>query len=163
MGKNWRNCGKMRLCENCGVEFLATYQKLYGAKTKGTGRVFCCMKCYATYLKNVIWKDPLFKEKIIESRKIEKIDGKKRSKDTSEKAKVRKKIWADIKRFGKVMIRTECEKCGATEKLVVHHKDRTSTRKNGYANNEPENLIVLCRACHINEHRNDLKNNINYA
>lgn len=41
----------------------------------------------------------------------------------------------------------ECQLCGEHEKaLVVHHKDKTKT------NNDINNLITLCRACHIKTH-----------
>lgn len=42
---------------------------------------------------------------------------------------------------------TECEKCGATKTLDVHHRDGDPT------NNAPENLAVLCRSCHTKTHR----------
>lgn len=45
-----------------------------------------------------------------------------------------------------------CVRCGATEKLVVHHKDGQG-RASGDPNNVLENLETLCRACHIAEHR----------
>ena len=40
-----------------------------------------------------------------------------------------------------------CERCGSAENIDVHHKD------GNYNNNIPENLVVLCRSCHIKEHR----------
>lgn len=39
-----------------------------------------------------------------------------------------------------------CERCKATERLLVHHKDR-----NRY-NNDRTNLEVLCKRCHQLEH-----------
>lgn len=44
---------------------------------------------------------------------------------------------------------TTCVRCGSTESIEVHHKDRN--RKN----NSPSNLEVLCRKCHRSEHRRD--------
>jgi hypothetical protein len=43
--------------------------------------------------------------------------------------------------------RTVCEQCGATWGLDVHHKDENPL------NNDPENLIVLCRSCHLKRHK----------
>ena len=40
-----------------------------------------------------------------------------------------------------------CEKCGSTQNIDVHHID------GNYNNNTPENLMILCRSCHIKEHR----------
>ena len=42
--------------------------------------------------------------------------------------------------------KTECERCGSVEHLVVHHKDRDRS------NNELYNLETLCRKCHFREH-----------
>ena len=39
-----------------------------------------------------------------------------------------------------------CEKCGSTKSIDVHHID------GNYNNNTPENLIILCRSCHMKEH-----------
>ena len=36
----------------------------------------------------------------------------------------------------------ECAWCGSTENLLIHHKDEN--RKN----NDPSNLICLCKSCH---------------
>lgn len=40
-----------------------------------------------------------------------------------------------------------CEKCGSTRNVEVHHKD------GNYQNNSPENLMILCRSCHMKEHK----------
>jgi len=39
-----------------------------------------------------------------------------------------------------------CELCGSDETLEVHHKD------GDYPNNDMDNLITLCRSCHMNVH-----------
>ena len=39
-----------------------------------------------------------------------------------------------------------CVKCGSTKKLERHHIDRDPT------NNAPQNVMVLCSACHHKEH-----------
>ena len=36
-----------------------------------------------------------------------------------------------------------CELCGSTENIDVHHKDFN------HQNNSPENLILVCRSCHM--------------
>jgi hypothetical protein len=41
---------------------------------------------------------------------------------------------------------TACNRCGTTDKLVRHHKDENP------ANNVPENIEILCRACHARHH-----------
>jgi hypothetical protein len=39
-----------------------------------------------------------------------------------------------------------CQRCGATENIVVHHKDDNRW------NADPGNLEVLCRGCHAKHH-----------
>lgn len=51
-----------------------------------------------------------------------------------------------------------CQKCGQTNNLVVHHKDELGRGKKN-PNNILENLITLCRACHINAHRDSVLKN----
>ena len=46
-----------------------------------------------------------------------------------------------------ILQRTECEICGKSSRLDVHHID------DDYQNNEPSNLMVLCRSCHSKEHK----------
>lgn len=45
----------------------------------------------------------------------------------------------------------ECQMCNNKTQLVVHHKDCSGQSDN--PNNELDNLITLCRKCHINLHK----------
>lgn len=47
----------------------------------------------------------------------------------------------------------KCVQCGRNNSLVVHHKDGTGRGLKDGHNNHPDNLITLCRSCHINIHR----------
>ena len=40
-----------------------------------------------------------------------------------------------------------CEICGETKNIDVHHKDYN------YNNNSPQNLMLVCRRCHLKLHR----------
>ena len=56
--------------------------------------------------------------------------------------------WAEVKIELLTQRGCKCERCGKeTESLDVHHK----TYKNLF-NEEPEDLILLCRSCHNFEH-----------
>ena len=44
-----------------------------------------------------------------------------------------------------------CELCGSTQNLDVHHIDEN------YHNNEITNLMVLCRGCHMKQHKSKSK------
>jgi len=46
-----------------------------------------------------------------------------------------------------MITKTRCNKCGSTEKLLVHHIDGVHT------NNVAENLEVLCSPCHTSYHK----------
>ena len=41
----------------------------------------------------------------------------------------------------------KCEICGSTQKIDVHHKD------GNHNNNTQDNLLVVCRRCHANIHK----------
>ena len=81
----------------------------------------------------------------------------------AEKVKVYKQKNKDAIRFGgnrKIVLKRDsnsCQVCGKTDKLVIHHLDETENRKKMNANNNIDNLITLCRGCHIKVHRNKVK------
>jgi len=43
----------------------------------------------------------------------------------------------------------ECNRCGSTEQLLIHHRDNVHT------NNIPSNLEVLCSPCHTSHHKQE--------
>lgn len=53
---------------------------------------------------------------------------------------------AGRKRAQRAILATECERCGATEKLSRHHKDGNPT------NNDLANVAILCLSCHTTQH-----------
>lgn len=67
------------------------------------------------------------------------------------------KKYKDELRFGgnklKVMQRDgfRCRICNKKLNLVVHHKDQSGQSET--PNNELDNLVTLCRTCHVNIHR----------
>lgn len=55
----------------------------------------------------------------------------------------------------------KCEFCSDNKDLTIHHLDRIGRNivdTGGKANNDPENLIVLCRRCHGTIHGYDRAN-----
>lgn len=42
---------------------------------------------------------------------------------------------------------SKCEICGSTKSIDIHHKD------GDYTNNDLSNLQVICRSCHMKEHK----------
>jgi predicted HNH restriction endonuclease len=49
-----------------------------------------------------------------------------------------------------------CRLCGSKQMILVHHIDKTGRSVENNHNNNLDNLITLCRKCHINIHREDL-------
>ena len=43
-------------------------------------------------------------------------------------------------------LKSNCENCGTTQKLSIHHADRN------WKNNDPANLKTLCTSCHTSLH-----------
>ena len=81
-----------------------------------------------------------------------------------EKTREYKRINKDRRRFDgtreSILKRDsyECRLCGEKSKLVIHHIDGTTNRKSEKnANNNPINLITLCRSCHIRVHKGKVK------
>jgi len=51
-----------------------------------------------------------------------------------------------------------CRLCGENSQLIIHHIDGTTNRKEEKnANNDPTNLITLCRSCHLKVHKYKMK------
>jgi 5-methylcytosine-specific restriction endonuclease McrA len=46
----------------------------------------------------------------------------------------------------------KCEYCGSPDKLVIHHLDGSRRLGKLGINNDPKNLVTLCKECHIYEH-----------
>lgn len=46
-----------------------------------------------------------------------------------------------------------CQHCGTKEKLVVHHHEKVAGKHRKDQESNIENLLTLCRKCHINHHR----------
>jgi len=69
------------------------------------------------------------------------------------------RIYHDETMFGgnreKSLIRDNyaCRDCGTEKSLVTHHIDKSGQGAN--PNNDLENLITLCRACHMRRHKGD--------
>ena len=68
----------------------------------------------------------------------------------------------DAIRFGNNRERTlqrdnyQCQNCGSTEKLIVHHIDKKDSRcHGGIPNHSINNLITLCMGCHRKIHGKD--------
>jgi hypothetical protein len=55
----------------------------------------------------------------------------------------------------KILKNATCMSCGTTIDLCIHHNDnrgRYNLKRGMKANNDPNNLTVLCRSCHARHH-----------
>jgi 5-methylcytosine-specific restriction endonuclease McrA len=86
-------------------------------------------------------------------KKAERVFGNKKDIDLKYKDKIRYGGNKDV-----VLRRDNycCQLCNNTTSLVVHHIDCSGQSEN--PNNDVDNLVTLCRRCHINLHKNILKN-----
>jgi 5-methylcytosine-specific restriction endonuclease McrA len=46
-----------------------------------------------------------------------------------------------------------CQRCGSEDNLVVHHLERRADRNVKDSDSKIDDLLTLCRACHITIHR----------
>lgn len=82
------------------------------------------------------------------SKKAERLFGSKSETDLEYKNQIRfnGKKYEVLKRDD-----YECQICGNKSNLIIHHKDHSGQSNN--PNNDVDNLITLCRKCHINIHK----------
>jgi 5-methylcytosine-specific restriction endonuclease McrA len=59
--------------------------------------------------------------------------------------------WAQYKRMQRLCSEGPCTVCGSTDNSVIHHKDHNPH------NTISENLTRMCRACHLEEHRHEIR------
>lgn len=151
-----------RKCAQCGAVF----------QPKRQGSLFCSKKCrqkydyqkhkarYSEYnkqryLENLEYRKIKRKEYYAKNR-TQALEYSRRWRDKNKKEYLAKNSnYHDRVRFGGLRDgilsgNEQCSICGSMNKLVVHHVDHNKDH------NATENLIVLCRKCHINEHRMDL-------
>jgi 5-methylcytosine-specific restriction endonuclease McrA len=65
--------------------------------------------------------------------------------------------WNQLKRYGHIIELKECVRCGSLNKptgkyLVIHHVDGNNGKQGKSLNNDRDNLVVLCKACHPQVH-----------
>ena len=72
-----------------------------------------------------------------------------KSRGRAGKANGRFKDGTQSTAYRQVVEKRECNRCGTTEQLVVHHRDGVHT------NNTPINLEVLCSPCHTSHHKQE--------
>ncbi len=75
-------------------------------------------------------------------------------KKNNKKSKLSKRFWHEKKYFGgnATIIGKSCYLCYKKTDLIIHHKDGCNGRMGKPTNNHPDNLLILCRACHPKVH-----------
>lgn len=138
-----------RICLNCGTAFIPI---------KGRQK-YCSEKCriekyYADNKERIKERTTRYRLSHLE----QECENKRRNRELNkERYKQRDMEYHDSTRFGgnkQLVLERDgykCAICGATEGLVVHHKDETGQLDN--PNNDPSNLISVCKACHAKIHK----------
>jgi len=137
--------------------------------------VHCRNMCRSHYRKSIgeskrrykkVMADPVLKAKLKKAmkayrqtdkyKKIKALADKRYAKRHKIQMARKKKLWRENLRFSgqreEVLKRDgyKCIACGSKDNLIVHHMDG---KGRGYKpNNEIDNLVTLCRACHMKVH-----------
>ena len=143
-------------CPVCGRNFMPTRK----------GNVFCSESCkkkfaYADTQDYTTKKCPRCDVKFIPKRSDQIYCSKLCQRNPSTQ------ISHDLKRFGgnrELALRRDgykCVMCGRIDGVNVHHKDDSGNSEN--PNNDPDNLISLCDACHMKTHKIHKRRTRKYA
>jgi len=115
-----------------GRPFLPRPHCLYcGAVCKGRERTFCSHKCRGAYDAGKSRSDLIGNQHAF-----------KEANATT---------WAQYKRMQRLCSPGPCSECGSIKDSVIHHKDHNPS------NTTPENLVRMCRACHMKHHYKEIK------
>jgi hypothetical protein len=133
-----------RICGYCGKEIVVKPSRIREVN-------FCKYECFDAYRKLHLKVVKCICEGC--GKEFEKIEAEvKRTTSNFCSKKCRKGILAPNYKSGikatyyRQFLKTNCEECGATSHLQIHHKD-----KNRH-NNLPINLETVCRSCHNRLH-----------
>ncbi len=124
-------------CKVCGDEFQANIRTPY--------QIYCSETCLRVAMHRRQVENGTYCESQKKTRQKHKQKYKKLNDD-----------YKDQIRFGgnkkRVLERDgyKCVECGKIKGLTVHHKDHSGNGEN--PNNDMDNLITLCRSCHMRHH-----------
>jgi len=79
--------------------------------------------------------------------------------DINRRAKAKQRFGVNSREEILAKYNYQCVSCKSGDKLVIHHRDNLGRSVEGKRkpNNAPENLVVLCAACHLGHHKGRLK------
>lgn len=128
-------------------------------------RKFCSYKCKRSYNYSKNYeKERIAYKKYYDNNKEYHLERAKRYYHQVDKSHLRKinnkatykykdKVRFDGKRQQILKLHNhQCDFCGKKDGLCIHHKDGISYHNSPKANNDFENLLVLCRSCHSTLH-----------
>lgn len=159
--KNWNpnnTHNPVKICERCGKEYIRRHNRqIYCPDCKkpefdpSKGSVpRVCKNCNSEYLASSMaqkycWEcAPIMKKARDKARKESNKKGYNQKGENNNNWKGGIGVYRGLAdEYG---LPKECERCGSTKNLLVHHKDRDRY------NNNPDNLERLCKSCHQKEH-----------
>lgn len=132
--------GTQKRCGPCGRTYVRNYKKEHRIKNK---------QRYNELHRNWVKEN---KEIVVQYKKNWRENNKERDRELNlnlyYKHREKRKIEMISRSKARSMLKkTLCLKCGSIEKLNIHHIDGNCL------NNNKQNLIVLCRKCHLLEHK----------
>lgn len=126
----------MKTCSQCGVE--KSLDEFYSHAQTKDGKNSHCNKCQNKMTRSWEQKNP-------EKYKKTYTKVNKKSREKMRHKYPREELLN--------MFNNQCQQCGNSNDLLVHHKDN-----NGHGNKNPNNnlsnLEVLCKSCHTKQHWN---------
>lgn len=117
-------------CSECGKDFLKRVSEIKKC-VKMKSQNLCSRSCRNAYTSKLLGGDGTWV-----------VGGKHGG------AKTYGPGWKEAKMFTLQRDKYECQQCGATQNLEVHHWEPYNIS----FNNSPDNLVTLCKQCHVDKH-----------
>lgn len=136
--------GKTFNCLNCKNDFFVKIGVCNYREKMGVSIICCCEKCR----RELQQKNKKTRKQICADYRDN--HKQKYSKMTeSESRYLSKKYFGGMRDIILTRDKHLCTRCGSAKNIIIHHVDRNKK------NNSLENLITLCKACHVIEHVKD--------
>jgi hypothetical protein len=143
-------------CDICGIDYELRNKHGGGPKIRKTCGSNSCQAKWQYRLKTD-W----FRARARKQYWNEKKSDYEKLRKRNYKAKSRQRFGVESRKEFIKQRGSSCQNCGdSTKRLLIHHIDNQGRKVQNFGekpNNLPENLMVLCYACHTRHHRYGLE------